>query len=235
MCSIFSLKKLRIPCKNLFYTFINLSHHNFREGLNENHIRIIYHSIMNTIHSNLNYKIKIRENSLEKFLIKICILYRTVNVEIIENYLIFTNELLSKRIVEKIISEVSKLNDNFMIFLIVRMCCNKNIAVDIDSINIESDVLKNVYNFVIESTKISELVDDEEESANLELNSKKDRTEIRQEFLKTKDPLNSNFPIKDNIIMNENLSEDLVVNLMESKSNDSNNTDSLCIITGDDR
>lgn len=132
----FSLKKFQIFSSYLF---------NFSHLLSQVKVEAVFDDV-------LNRKINIKENILEKFFINV-VKSNLDNFEKIEKYLLKCNPLLTQKILEKIITEYSNVNDSFSIFSILKLCRNFKLSVSFDSLNLPSTVYKQILNFVIDSTE----------------------------------------------------------------------------------
>ena len=96
-------------------------------------------------------KITIKENVLEKFLIKVSS-YNKDNFEVVERFLIHSDANLTEKILEKIIIEFFKIKEYFSILMILKLSKNKSLAVNYERLNLNSEILKDVICYMINNS-----------------------------------------------------------------------------------
>jgi len=107
--------------------------------------------IFDTIHK---LKIVIKESVLEGFLLKI-VQNSIDNFERVQNYLIKADCFLTVKILDKIIAQYGKSNENFAIFNILKMCKTKKLPIPFHNLNVDAKVMKNVVQFMLENTNVN--------------------------------------------------------------------------------
>lgn len=140
------------------------------------------------------------------------------NYERVRKYLFKSDCFLTTKIVEKVLVEYSKLNENFPIFDIIKLCKFRKIPVSILNLNLDPKVMKSLIMFIMDNTinfeeSFYSILSDHNKSylsRNFSIISNKKLNELdMNEECKS-------FSIKDEIEKSESLAESNIIN--DSKS-----------------